>query len=530
MRQLSLIILITSLAGCAGNVKPSFNEQSTTEKIETANQNTTFPDVNFEGVEKKKKRTVTKMNKSYFGVESFDISLNGALESYVEVNLYERNAEQLVTDIPTALKMTVDVTRSSFFDKAGNLRFSKNKSQSGGEESDESSKSETKSNDDLFSISYKGTKAGFLDHLCFKTGCGWWIEDGIVKVSDKMKKTWDIPLLSGQQDIDAQLSNSSSSGGATGGAEGTSIRGSGGQSISSKINLDVYGSIKSAVESMLSEGGKLSLSESFGLLTVVDEKPVIDTIDGFLASVIEKMSIQVTFDVRILTVEKTNTDNRGISWNLLNDALGDFGISGQVNSLVPEDASSLSIALLDTPNEWNGSQAVVQSLSSQVDVIRENKYGGTTMNHTPLPIQVTRDAPFLNVTANPIENTNGQVVQSFEVIKETIGLSMSLLPVVNGDELFVHFNLTDSNLVETVTFDLGVNGSTEVPVKDSRNFIQRAKMKSGQTLVMTGFSQDIGRRTASSPIHHKSWLPFGSKNKTDQQTDLVIIITPRIIR
>lgn len=520
--RIVVLCLVAFLASCSNQTRPDFDGKSTREKIDQAKENAIFPKVNFDGDQVPSINTVTKMEESYFGVEDFDISTLGQLDAFVELNLHKRSVDQLVSDLPKALEMDMEIARSSFYDKAGKLKFAKRAETKEGESS--------KKADDLFSISYKGTKSGLLDHVCFKVGCGWWVDGGVIYVAETMKKSWDIPLLSGQQGIDSQLTNSSSSGGATGGSEGTAITGTGGQSFSSKMNLDVFGSIKSSVDALISEKGKVSLSESFGILTVVDEKPVIDAIDDLLGTIIEKMSIQVTFDVRILTIEKTNTDNRGISWKLLNDSLGDFGIGGNVNSIVPEDASSLAIALLDTPNDWSGSEAVVKSLSAQVDVIRENKYGGTTMNHTPLPIQVTRDAPFLDVSATPNQDINGTVTQEFNVVKETIGLSMSLLPVVSGDELFVHFNLTDSNLVETVTFDLGVNGSTEVPVKDSRNFIQRAKMTSGQTLVMTGFSQDIGRRTASSPIHHEAWLPFGSKNKTDQQTDLVIIITPRIIR
>ena len=110
-------------------------------------------------------------------------------------------------------------------------------------------------------------------------------------------------------------------------------------------------------------------------------------------------------------------------------------------------------------------------------------------------------------------------------VKEPRKVMFSTNSIVNAE-----FNLTDSSLVETRTFDFGPNGSAEVPVKDARNFIQRAILKSGQSLVLSGFSQDIDRNTASSPFHHKAWAPFGSRNKTGQQTDLMIIITPRIIR
>lgn len=242
------------------------------------------------------------------------------------------------------------------------------------------------------------------------------------------------------------------------------------------------------------------------------------------------MSIQVAFNVNILTYEKTETDNRGIKWDLINSSLGDFGLSANINSLVPSDASNMSVTVLDPQDEWSGSSALIQSLSSQVDIVRNNQYGGVTMNHTPLPIQVSRDAPFLNVTSSPIQNSNGAIVQEFEVVKETIGISMSLLPVVRDDgTILVHFNLSDSNQVDEVLFDLGENGSSTVPIKDSRNFIQRAKLKSGQTLVLTGFSQNIDRKTTSSPIHKKAWFPFGSKNNSETSTDLIIIITPRII-
>ena len=525
MRIMNLILIGATvvLTSCATNQPRNFDEKTVAGQISEAQDNTIFPDINFD--KPNKKSNITVIDDNFFAVDEFDISLKGLLQEEVKVNFYNRDVNELVSDLPRILDMPIDIDRSSFYDAGGKLRFSNQDKAAEGEGDDKKESQEPR-----FSLSYKGTKEGFLNHLCFKTGCGWWIEKGEIKMARLMKKTWDIPLLSGQQDIDAQLSNTASSGGA-GGAEGTSINGSGGQSISSKMNLDVFKSIRESVQQMMSPDGKLSLSESFGILTVSDQRNVIETIDDFVVNVIEKMSIQVTFDVRILTVEKTNTDNRGINWSLINDNLGDFGIGASVSSLVPGDASSLSIAVLDGGDDWFGSEAIIQSLSSQVDVIRENKYGGTTLNHTPLPIQVSRDTPFVEFTTTPVENSNGLVRQEIEVNNETVGLSMSLLPVVRDeDSLLVHFNLTDSSLVETRTFDFGPNGSAEVPVKDARNFIQRAILKSGQSLVLSGFSQDIDRNTASSPFHHKAWAPFGSRNKTGQQTDLMIIITPRIIR
>lgn len=532
--RLLILLLSATLVGCASTPhSESFDDMTVADKISEADKHSPFPKVNFNDKNKQQVQTVSTIDSGYFAVErGFDVSFKGLLQSDVEVNFFERSVDDLVTDLPRILNVPVYVDRSSFYEASGKLRYDteQNRAQVPGEDDDEFKGA-------TVTLSYKGSKEGFLDRLCFNTGCGWWVEDGKVNIARYMKKTWSIPLLSGQQNIASQLSNTSNSGGqgqggggGSEGSQGASITGSGGQSISSQMNLDVFKSIDEAVKNMLSDGGKLSLSESFGLLTVIDEKSVIDTVDEFVKSVVDKMSIQVAFDVRVLTVEKTNTDNRGIRWDLVNSSLGELGIAGQFNSIVSSDASSLAVTILDTDNDWLNSRAFIQSLSEQVNVIRENKYGGTTLNHTPLPIQVTRDTPYLDVTSTPIANSNGTVVQEYNVIKETVGISMSLLPVVRDeDSLLVHFNLTDSNQVGVKSFDLGELGSSEVPIKDSRNFIQRAMLKSGQTLILTGFSQNIDRHTTSSPFHHKGWFPFGSKNKSNQDTDLMIIITPQII-
>lgn len=537
MNKTTITFVLISLLTACSSVEKRFEDKPVREKIEEAKKHNPFPEMTFEKKNANKQNPINIIEGYYFGIEEIDISIEGGLDDEFDIKFKKRGVNNLLQDIEKGLGLPIIVDRTALFDATGIPKFYRAEAKRAMLQQAADKKNAKKIDPEepfTISLDYTGTKRGFLDYFCFKVDCGWWVESGTIFISDLSKKTWSIPLLSGQQGVSSQLSNTTSSGssGGSSSSDGSSISGTGGQSVSSQINLDVFKSIREGVKNMLSAKGTLNLSDSFGILTVKDRPDNIKAIDTYVKKVIEKMSIQVAFNVHILTIEKTNTDNRGIKWDLVNNALGDFGLDANIRSSISADnGHDLAVTVIDSVDDWTGSSAVVQSLSSQVNVIKENKYGGITINHTPLPIQVTRDAPFMTVSTSTTANSNGTLLQDFEVVKETIGISMSLLPVVvSDDEVLVHFNLTDSTLVDERTFDFGESGSTTVPVLDSRNFIQRVKLKSGQTLVLTGFSQNQDRNSTTSPIHHKAWLPFGSKSKVETNTDLVIIITPLILR
>jgi len=70
------------------------------------------------------------------------------------------------------------------------------------------------------------------------------------------------------------------------------------------------------------------------------------------------------------------------------------------------------------------------------------------------------------------------------------------------------------------------SGSVQLPEIDTRQFLQRVAMKSGQTLVISGFEQTDSNLRASGIGHPRNIFTGGSLEGQAGKEILVIVITP----
>ncbi|MGN2390317.1 secretin N-terminal domain-containing protein [Pelomicrobium sp. G1] len=111
-----------------------------------------------------------------------------------------------------------------------------------------------------------------------------------------------------------------------------------------------------------------------------------------------------------------------------------------------------------------------------------------------------------------------------------VGLTLEVEPTVHlGDEVAIRVGLEVSNILETIefagalAFRLGRRTATTV-----------LRLRDGETQVLAGLIQDDDRRTVSKlpglgdfPVLGKL---FSSSNENNQKTEIVLLITPRIVR
>jgi len=108
----------------------------------------------------------------------------------------------------------------------------------------------------------------------------------------------------------------------------------------------------------------------------------------------------------------------------------------------------------------------------------------------------------------------------------TSGFNMTVLPhVLNNGTVMLQFSTDMSNLrrIRTVSSD---KSTIETPELDTRNFMQRVAMKSGETLIISGFEQvdDSGERQGvGSPAN---FLFGGGIKSASNKEVIVILVTP----
>lgn len=243
---------------------------------------------------------------------------------------------------------------------------------------------------------------------------------------------------------------------------------------------------------------------------------------------------QVLIEASIIEVTLNDTLRYGLEWSF-NGSGGGGGrtgsgqLTGSNNSSGTGSGSGLGDVLgagfsYTVRNSAGNVRAVLNALSSKTDL--KVVASPTLMvldNHTAA-INVGTQQPF---EAGQTMNSDGKLITSNLQYKDT-GVSLEVTPSVNAG------NLVTMTVNQSVT-DVGAKDE----VTQQRSFLQRqvssrVAVRSGESIVMGGLIQESATKGKSGvPWLHD--IPvvgnlFGSTNTDGARTELIVIITPRVVR
>lgn len=387
-------------------------------------------------------------------------------------------------------------------------------------------------------LTYDGPLDGFLNVAGARFGVSWeWAQDNI-HFFHYTTKTFRLVALPGESTLQATIT--SQTGGAGGG--GTSTVGSGanaagGASSTSGVsftNLSVWTAVKEAIQGMLSKKDNVVVTPATGTVTVTDTPQVIAKVEKFIEQQNAALGKQVVVNVRVLSVELNDTDQYGINWNALYSSLnGKYGFGLSNAFAVSPNASNLALKILGGNGDesglsaWAGSQAIISALSTQGDVSQLTSTSLTTLNNQQAPFQVGRQTSYIAQSSTTLSQGAGATT-SFTPGTVTTGFSMSVVPhILEKQKLLLQFGINISSLLELKT--LTSNGSIiQTPDVDTRNFLQRVKLNSGDTLIMAGFEQTILNASSQGVGDPSNAALGGGVNGKKARSVLVILIQPII--
>ncbi|ENO77592.1 type IVB pilus formation outer membrane protein [Thauera sp. 27] len=377
-----------------------------------------------------------------------------------------------------------------------------------------------------------GTLKALLDMVAARYGVFWRYKSGEIQFFLNETKTFQVRAVPGTSKLDASVAttsgSSNSSGSSSAGGESSSMQ-QGNNSISTSVSseLSVWDGLGKSIEAMLSPTGKVVVSVATGTITVTDTPTVIKAVSSFIDQQNESLSKQVMITVQVLSVTKNDSDDYSISWDLVYDNLKSrYGLSNLVNAA--PGASSLTLGIIRPSSKWNGSQAVINALTEQGQVHLETTASVVALNNQPAPIQTAKQVTYLAETTT----TNTPDVGSSTAIRPgtvSSGFSMQVLPSIMEDgALILQFSADVSALREIRKITSG-ESSIEAPEVDTKNFLQRIKMRSGETLVLSGFEQTNGNLRYSGVGSARFPLLGGGMNAQRNKESVVVLVTPVIV-
>lgn len=397
-------------------------------------------------------------------------------------------------------------------------------------------------------LSYTGTVEGALNLLATKTGYVYTISNNSIYWQAFVTKTFDIAFMPGGTDY--LMGNS---GGSSASASSASSGSSSVQSFSvNDSSTDEYSSLsgklslwtdlETTIKQLLSPVGKVTVSQSTTSVTVRDTPTNVELVRQFVANLNSKLSKQVLVKVQVLEVDLQNAYDFGINWNLIANAFhnspfvvnGNYGTPVSITALTTQSVATQPVPIFGTQgngltpsytilfNALNqqGKTAVVTEprvvcLNNQVSVIRITETEGYVAS-----IQNTSTGA--GGTSTAAQNTVTSQVTPGSV---TTGLTLYILPKILGKEIYMQVNADLSTNKGFSSFG-PTSAQVQLPSISVKHFNQRSKIRSGDTLILSGFRQVSNIANANQFLESQA---LGGKASIQRNKETIVLITPFVL-
>lgn len=384
-----------------------------------------------------------------------------------------------------------------------------------------------------------GNFKGLLDTAAARFGVSWKYENGTIHFYHIDSRTFQINSLPGASTFSATVASGATStaggGGGGGGGGGDSggmasgVSANNAQNTAVNSRVSVYESIENAIKAMLSPYGKVVASPATGTMTVVDTPDSLERVADYVGKQNDALGRQVSINVTVLAVTLSDNDDFGINWELVyRDMSGGapralFGIGTEAP--VATGSSFASAMVVSPTSRFNGSAALINALSKQGKVRRQTTASVVTLNNQAVPVQVAKQTSYVASMQTVLVPDVGSTT-TVTPATVTSGFNMSILPhVLANGTVLLQFSTDISSLRgfrPVIADDIRI----ETPEVDTRNFLQRVSMKSGETLIISGFEQtdeNLDRQGTGAPNNYL----FGGGYKAGRAKEsIVILITP----
>ncbi len=378
-------------------------------------------------------------------------------------------------------------------------------------------------------LSYKGPLSGLLDEVCNRFGIWWKYEKKQIFFYRYITKSFVLYTLPTKPSLSVNVGGSSTEGSA----------GSSSVTLTNSATIDLWENIEKSIQSMISEGAEMTTDQSNGTITLTGTPTDIRKVAKFVNEQNIRLSRQVAISVKVLQVNVSNNDQYGLDLNAAfkgNDRIKNLGLAGAGSALGADIAKNLNMNIVS--GSWDLDVAI-QALSTQGTTNLITSGTVTTLNNKPAPIQVVKTQNYIS----EITKTNsGSDSSSYDISTETeeieTGFTLDVLPrILEHGRLMLMFNLTLSDLIELQKVDLsGDTGDDETsgqyiqnPIIETRGFTQEVAMKSGDTLILSGYERVETTANKTGVGSAENSLLGGSATANKSRSILVIMLTPVVM-
>jgi len=301
------------------------------------------------------------------------------------------------------------------------------------------------------------------------------------------------------------------------------------------------GNVKSAIEKVLSEYGKVSEDTMTNSLVVTDVPSQFTVIEKVIAA-LDKPAPKVMIEVEMLDVSKILIDKIGVQYSsaLGGGVSGNF-IPGKITTNQPFPDHLLKGANLGNrmalDGQWTPSILDLSSFNAFIQLLSSNS--STKVLARPRILTLSNETAEVNLTVNEAVGiktdmgtaASGTLSQSIERVET--GTKLRVTPQVNpnSNEITLFVEVFTKEARDSGLTVQGLNGTIKNPEERGAKSVLR--LVSGETLLMGGLIKET-TQNVQSKIPLLGDIPllghlFRHDAKTKDQRELLVFLTPRLV-
>jgi general secretion pathway protein D len=270
-------------------------------------------------------------------------------------------------------------------------------------------------------------------------------------------------------------------------------------------------------------------------LTVRATAAVVQVIEQVIRSN-DKPRAEVVVDVQILEVNRTRIKQYGINLSdyainlIFSPEVAPPNVAGQVGAPPPFNLNTISQGVSTADFYLGVPTAVFRFLESDAHTRLLAKPQLRGAEGRPMTLNLGQEIPVLStVFGAPVSGGFASIPQS-SFNYRPVGINMEILPRVTYDgEIILELTVENSALGPPITV-----ADQEVPSFTSRKVQTKLRLREGESNLLAGLIREEDRRSVtgipgliSVPIINQI---FANNNKTSEQSDIVMLLTPHIVR
>ena len=310
-------------------------------------------------------------------------------------------------------------------------------------------------------------------------------------------------------------------------------------SVSQENQNTFWTTLEAELRTMLKEGDSLVLNRFSGVAQVAAPIRRHEVIRAFIALVNQRITQQVEIEARLVEVTLRDDQKLGVDWDLAATSLGGVRVAANAPLDVTEVGGSVLGANTFAATLGIGkASAVIHALRQQGEVKTVAQPRLRALNNQTAFIKVGEDRPFFRLQQTTTLQQPGaatafnQPQESFSVSTITIGTILAVTPQIDGDRMITLDVLPAITRLQAVV--TSPDGRQTAPVTEVKQASTIVRLRDGETAIIGGLiSEETGETERRIPVLGK--LPvvgaaFRSKANLRSRTELVIFLTPRLVR